>query len=538
MTDILPFDLPGFAERAVANQQRLVANLQRSYDFIVCGAGSSGSIVARRLAENQAARVLLIEAGGTDDLPSVSDPAQWPANLGSPTDWSFMAEPNPHLRGRAIPMSMGKVLGGGSSINVMVWARGHRSDWDFFAEQAGDDSWSYDAVSEIFREIENWQGQPDPQHRGTGGPVFVQSSPDPGPAAVAMLDAASEIGIATFASQNGAMMEGHGGCAFTDVLIRNGRRHSLFRAFTYPYLDRPNLTVLTGTQVTRVVTERGKAVGVEVLREGQMLRIDASREVVLSMGAIQTPALLMRSGIGDEADLRPLGIPVLQHLPGVGQNLQDHVSFGCIWEYRNPIPPRNSGSEATLYWRSDAALAGPDLLFCQVEFPVPSAETMIRGMLPHGWTMFAGLAQPKSRGRVRLQTADPLCPPRLELNTLSDPDDMKVAIACVELCRRLGNARAFAPLVTREVMPGPLQGREMERFVRDAAVTYWHQTCSAKMGRDAMSVVDSQLRVYGVDRLRVADGSVLPRITTGNTMAPCALVGEKAARALRSEHGL
>lgn len=538
MNDFLPSDLPEFADRVAANQRRLSERPRGSYDFIVCGAGSSGSVVARRLAENPSVEVLLIEAGGSDEVPTVMEPAAWPANLGSATDWGFVAEPNPHLNGRAIPMSMGKVLGGGSSINVMVWARGHRSDWDFFAEETGDQSWGYDAVSKIFREIENWQGTPDPRHRGTGGPVFVQPSPDPGPAAVAMLDAAKEIGIPTFASPNGEMMEGDGGCAFTDVLIRNGRRHSIFRAYTYPFLDRPNLTLLTGTQVTRVLIERGSAVGVEAVHEGRMLRFEAAREVILALGAVQTPAVLMRSGIGAERELRSLGIPMVQYLPGVGQNLQDHVSFGCIWEYREPVAPRNSGSEATLYWKSDSALTNPDLLFCQAEFPVPSPETAGRGTPAHGWTMFAGLALPKSRGRVSLRNAEPLATPRLELNTLSDPDDVTAAIACVEVCRALGNSSAFEPLVARESMPGPLGAAEMERFVRDSAVTYWHQTCSAKMGRDAMSVVDSKLKVYGVDRLRIADGSVMPRITTGNTMAPCVIIGEKAARALRDEHNI
>jgi choline dehydrogenase len=537
MNDVLPSDLPEFADRVAVNQRQLSENPRASYDFIVCGAGSSGSVVARRLAENPAVTVLLIEAGGSDDVPTVMDPAAWPGNLGSATDWGFVAEPNPHLNGRALPMSMGKVLGGGSSINVMLWARGHRSDWDFFAEQSGDESWGYAPVSKIFREIEHWQGRPDPRHRGTGGPVFVQPSPDPGPAALAMLSAAKEIGIPAFESPNGEMMEGDGGCAITDILVRNGRRNSIFRAFTFPYLDRPNLTVMTGTRVSHVLIERERAVGVEAIRNGRTMRISAAREVVLSLGAIQTPSVLMRSGIGDENELQALDIPVVQHLPGVGQNLQDHVSFGCIWEYREPIAPRNTGNAATLYWKSESALKSPDLLFCQVEFPVPSPDTARRAPA-HGWTMFAGLALPKSRGRVRLRNAEPLATPRIEANMLSHPDDVKTAIACVDLCRSLGNTRAFAPLVARESMPGPLDANGMERFVRDSAVTYWHQTCSAKMGRDAMSVVDSKLRVYGIDRLRIADGSVMPRITTGNTMAPCVIIGEKAARAMRDHNDI
>ena len=538
MSDPKFSDTAEFAARVAANQADRLANLKTSYDFIVCGAGSSGSVVARRLAENPAVQVLLIEAGGGDDRPSVMDPAAWPTNLGGETDWGFSAEPNPELNGRAMPMSMGKVLGGGSSINVGVWARGHRSDWDYFAQESGDPSWGYESVLGLYRELEDWQGAPDPRHRGTGGPVHVRPSPTPGPAALAMLDAAREIGVPTYESPNGRMMESEGGAAISDVLTRDGKRHSIFRAFTWPYLDRPNLTLLTQTEVNRVVLEGRRAVGVEVVRNGVVERLDATGEVILSLGAIMTPTVLMRSGIGDEEELRAADVNLLHRLPGVGRNLQDHVSFGCIWEYREPIAPRNSGSEATMYWKSDPSMNEPDLLFCQVEFPVPSPETAGRGVPEHGWTMFAGLAHPKSRGQIRLRSGDLLSPPRIELNTFGDPDDLRTAIACVQLCRELGNTRAFEPLVLREAMPGALGPAEMERYVRDAAVTYWHQTCSAKMGRDAMSVVDANLQVYGVEGLRIADGSVMPRVATGNTMAPCVIIGEKASRYIRATHGL
>jgi choline dehydrogenase len=268
------------------------------------------------------------------------------------------------------------------------------------------------------------------------------------------------------------------------------------------------------------------------------VQIGAASEVVLCLGAVHTPKVLMQSGIGDEEELRRLSIPLVQHLPGVGRNLQDHVSFGCIWEYRTPLAPRNTGNEATLYWKSDPSLAAPDLLLCQAEFPVPSAETASLGVPQDGWTMFAGLARPKSTGRVRLMTSNPLDPVKLDVNMLAHPDDVKAAMACVELAREIGNSRAFEPLVKREVMPGKLGGPALERFVRDAAVTYWHQTCTAKMGRDALSVVNSKLKVYGVDSLRIADGSVMPRVTTGNTMAPCVIIGERASQMIKEEHSI
>ncbi|WP_458095164.1 GMC family oxidoreductase [Roseomonas sp. WA12] len=537
MIDVASTQDHDFSIRARENQARLTARLQPHYDFIVCGAGASGSVIARRLAENPEVQVLLLEAGSSDEAEAVLDPALWPTNLGSERDWGFQAEPNPHLNGRQLPLSMGKGLGGGSSINVMVWARGHRGDWDFFASEAGDASWGYENVLGIYRRIENWQGAPDPQYRGTGGPVWVQPAADPSPIAHAMLDAAGEIGIPSFDNPNGRMMEGEGGAAISDMMVRDGRRHSLYRAYLWPWLDRPNLTVLTDALVRRVVFEGRRATGVEFLHAGQVTKLGATAEVVLSLGAIQTPKVLMHSGIGDRAELERHGIPVLQHLAGVGRNFQDHVSFGCTWEYAEPIAPRNSGSEATLYWKSRPDLDAPDLLFCQVEFPVPSDRTAARGVPAHGWTMFAGLAQPASRGRLRLQSNDPVAPLAVEANFLSEPADMTTARACVELCRALGNAPAFRPFVRGEAMPGDLKSDALDLYIRDAAVTYWHQSCTAKMGRDEMSVVDAKLKVYGVIGLRVADGSIMPRVTTGNTQAPCAIIGERAAEMIRREHG-
>ena len=235
----------GFAERVHINQSRLLSEMKSQYDFIICGSGSSGSVVARRLAENPEVSVLLVEAGGEDNVPGVTEPGKWFQNLGSERDWNFRAEPSSFLNGRAIPMNMGKVLGGGSSINVMAWMRGHRTDWDFFAAETGDPAWSYESILSVYRRIEDWRGAPDPARRGVGGPVFVQLVRDPHPIVSATVEAARSVGIPTFDSPNGRMMEGEGGCSVMDVLIRNGRRQSVFRAYTFTYMDRPNLTVLT-----------------------------------------------------------------------------------------------------------------------------------------------------------------------------------------------------------------------------------------------------------------------------------------------------
>ncbi|MBV8291980.1 MAG: GMC family oxidoreductase, partial [Mycobacterium sp.] len=225
-----------FGERVRANQQRLTTQLKPHYDFVICGSGSSGSVVARRLAENPDVDVLLVEAGGDDDIPDVTDAGQWPANIGSDRDWAFRAVPNPRLNGRSVTFSMGKVLGGGSAINVMLWARGHQSDWDFFAAEADEPTWGYKSVLDIYRRVEDWHGSPDPIYRGSGGPIFVAPAPDPNPLALATIDGAKSIGIPTFDSPNGEMMEGRGGAALADIRSRDGIRQSVFRSYTYPYM--------------------------------------------------------------------------------------------------------------------------------------------------------------------------------------------------------------------------------------------------------------------------------------------------------------
>ena len=528
-----------FAERVRGNQRRLRSALKSHYDFIVCGAGSSGSVVARRMAENPDVNVLLLEAGGDDEAPCVIEANRWFENLGTERDWNFAARPNPYLRGRSLPLNMGKVLGGGSSINVMNWARGHAHDWDFFAAESGDTTWNYQSVLEIYRRIEDWHGAPDPGRRGTGGLVFVQSAPDPNPIAPAMVEGARSIGIPTFDSNNGRLMEGDGGASIVDQLVRDGKRLSIFRSYTFPYMDRPNLTVLTHALVTKLILEGMRTVGVEIVLDGRTRRINAELEVVLSLGAIHTPKVLMLSGIGHQTELRRLGIPVVQDLPGVGQNFQDHIGIGCVWEYQQPLAPRNNGSEATFFWKSNPDLETPDLQTCQAERLICSAETAAKFNPPAtSWTLFGGLVRPKSRGQLRLTGLNPDDPVHIEANSLSHPDDVTAAIACVELCREIGNSVPLSPYVKREVVPGNLHAVELEEFVREAAVSYWHQSGTAKMGRDSMSVVDAQLKVYGIDKLRIADASIMPRVTTGNTMAPCVVIGERAAAVLQVEYKL
>jgi choline dehydrogenase len=524
-----------FAQRVLANQNKLRSELKAHYDFIVCGSGSSGSVVAGRLAQNPDLSVLLLEAGSDDEAPSVIEARQWIKNIESERYWQFKAEPNRWLNDRAISLGMGKGLGGGSSINAMIWARGHKNDWDFFASEAGDPAWSYESVLSIYRRIEDWHGAPDPKYRGTGGPVFVQPKPDSSPVARAFLDGIRSVGIPIFENQNGRMMEADGGASVPDMRIRDGKRQSVFRSYVFPCMDRPNLTVLPHALVTRLTFEQTRATGVEISWDGRAHRIRASREVIMSLGAMNTPKVLMQSGIGDETELQRFGIPVVQHLPGVGHGFQDHPVVVCVWECLEPLPP-DVAPDAVLFWKSDSRLASPDFQILQGVLDAADAAKL--GLPASGWTLLGNVVQPKSRGHIRLTGSDPDNPVRIEANLLCEPDDRKSLLECVKRCREIGNLDVLRPFLKHEILPGKLKQTTLEDYIRNGALSFWHETSTAKMGRDAMSVVDGNLKVYGVDNLRIADGSIMPRVTTGNTMAPCVIIGERAAELLQAAYNL
>jgi choline dehydrogenase len=480
-------------------------------------------------------QVLLLEAGGTDEADVITDPNRWPTTLGSDFDWGFVAEPNPNLNGRAIRYSMGKALGGGSSINVCTWSRGHHADWDLYASESGDPAWRYEAVLDLYRSrIEAWTGPPDPDYRGTGGMVHVQPPPEPHPFSMALLEGAESVGLKRFPNPNGRMMESAGGCALVDEIVRDGKRRSMFRSYVYPLMHQPNITVLTGALATQILFDRRRAIGVEFHREGRTLRAEATQEVILSLGAIHTPKLLMQSGIGEEAELKRADIAVRQALPGVGRNLHDHPAFGCIWEQSERAVPGVPRSQTACFWKTSNVLDAPNFYAYSHGGPDATPENAVRFHPPAAsWSLAVG-TRPKSRGAIHLTGADPADPVKIDANYLHDPQDLKDLIAGLDIAREIGNSAPLRPFTSREVAPGALQGAELERFFRDGLGTFWHQSGTAKMGRDHMAVVDGQLKVYGVDGLRIADASILPRVTTGNTMAPCVVIGERAAALLLS----
>jgi choline dehydrogenase len=527
----------GMADKAMAvttNQRALSAALKPEYDYIVCGSGAAGSVVARRLAENPDRSVLLLEAGGGDDISTVILAASYPLVRFPELFWRFDAIPEKELNGRSMTQLMGKVLGGGSSVNTMVWARGHKSDFDGWAAAAGDASWGYENALRLYRKAEDWQGTLDPLRRGKGGPVWVQTAQNPCPLAPAMLEAAAAAGIPTFDDHNGAMMEDDGGAALANLIVKDGHRRNMPVDYLYPVMDQPNLTILTAALVHKVDLVGRKATGVTFEWQGKLRTVRAARETILSMGAFNTPRTLMLSGIGNEAELKRLGIPIVVHLPGVGQNFQDHSLVAtCLWESPVNFTPNNNKAEATFFWKSSSTASAPDIQPFLIEVP-HLTERHAEFALPNAWSLSPSIIRPKSRGHFRLRSTRPTDAVDLTWNPIGDPEEMRILKFATELCREIGNSVEMREFAKRELLPAPVYKHNLEDFIRNGVTSYGHATCTARMGRDAMSVVDCDLKVHGIDNLRIADGSIMPEITSGNTMAPCVLIGENAAEKLQA----
>jgi len=506
--------------------------LRSTYDYIVVGAGTAGSVVAAELASS-GAQVLIVESGGNDDAPTILSPSIWFYNLGSPLDYHLPIQPSPRLNNRNLNMALGHVLGGGSSINALVWGRGMQRDFDGWA-QNGAAGWSFADVLPIFKAQEDWEGGEN-EWRGVGGPVHVRRPRDPHPAARAFLEAAHQMGIPIVDDMNGPMQPGAG---YINMNIgKDGTRVSAARAFLRPALNRSNLTLLLNTDVQKVTFRAKRATGVRIVVGGAPKEINAEREVILAAGGVGSPKLLMLSGIGYSPDLRRLGIDVVENLPGVGQNFQDQVMvLGVVFKYRGAMPERRPDSnavEAEIYCSSGLSPEETDINIVLHQLSAPTPEVVARfGSVPENClTIGAALAQPASRGTVRLASSNPKDSVVLDGNYFAADSDFKATVRAIELARELGLQTAFQDICEQELIPGPnASTNDIEELARAGATSFGHPVGGCKMGVDEMAVVDPQLRVRGVEGLRVADSSVMPRIPTGPTNAPTFMVAGKAAQ--------
>ncbi|CDX33016.1 Glucose-methanol-choline oxidoreductase [Mesorhizobium sp. SOD10] len=522
-----------------ANQDARRKDLKGSYDYIICGTGCAGSAVAGRLAAvKKSARILVLEAGGWDTAASVLDPNLWVQNIGNHLDWNVFSEPSPSMNGRIIRESMGRVVGGGSSTNALTWSRPFKANLNEWAEISGEPLWGYEHALEIFRNLEDWHGPADARYRGTGGPVWVQPAAGHSAVGTALLEAAKECGHPVLSDQNGAREEMDGGFAYMNHIVRDGLRHSMARAYLYNVLGQENITLLPNSHVHRVVLDGDRAVAVEVDLGDRIVAFCADREIVLCAGGMNSAKILMLSGIGNEKDLKPHGIKTLVNSPDVGANYHNHtLHAACLWESPQPIPLLNTGANVAGFWKSKASLSAPDFNFVQLEFPYATEEIIARYAPPTtAWALCAGLVAPKSRGFLKLRSANPADNPILDARLLTHPDDMAALAAAIEACRELGNSQAMRPFAIREVAPGKkLDKEEMADFIRDGASSFFHSVGTCRMGKDEDAVVDGQLRVKGVRGLRIADGSIMPHIVSSATMAACVLIGERMAEILHKE---
>jgi choline dehydrogenase len=503
----------------------------RSYDYVIVGAGSAGCVVARRLVDGTDATVLLLEAGEPGEGSSLSNPPQWVENLGSRYDWAYRYEPSPHVAGRSLPLPLGKVLGGSGSINGMVWARGHRADYDGWAE-AGNPGWDFHSVLPLFKKSEDWEDGAS-AFRGVGGPIRVERARDLHPLAAAFLDAGRSNGMSYLDDLNIPEPEGVGPM---NLNIRKGRRCSPVGAYLRPVMGHKNLTVLTEALTLKLTLTGTRCTGVEFLRDGELCAVGVSREVILCAGAIHTPRLLLLSGVGPRADLEPLGIDTVIDLPGVGRNLQDHLwIMGLCFESKHPLPtPNHNLAGSAGFWRSRPALDRPDLMVMPGQVPLVSDEIAAGYPIPpNAFVILPCLVRPRSRGYLRLRTADADGPLEIQPSFLAEQADVEALAAGVELGLDLASQPPFRDLVKRWVVPPRRMSREATvGFVRRSCSSYLHPVGTCAMGSGRAAVVDVELRVHGIEGLRIADASIMPTIPSANTNAPSIMIGEFASRLL------
>jgi choline dehydrogenase-like flavoprotein len=511
---------------------------RKQYDFIVVGAGAAGSVLAAELSAS-GAQVLVIESGGPDDAPTIANPSIWFYNVGGPLDYHLPVNPSPRLNNRKFNMALGHVLGGGTSINAMVWMRGMERDYNGWATN-GAKGWAFADVLPVFKRQEDWEGGAN-AWRGAGGPIHIRRPKDPHPTAPAFLNAARQMGLPILDDVNGPVRPGAGYINMN--IAADGTRVSAVRAFLRPALSRPNLTLLLNSEVVKLNFKGTRCVGVKLMIDGALKDIAADKEVILAAGTINSPKLLMLSGVGEAKALRSLGIDVVENLPGVGENLQDHVlALGVVFKYKGKMPDRPADSnavEAEAYLSSSPS-SDTDISLVLHQMPAVSPEVASRFGTPpaDAFTIAPALVQPTSKGSVRLASSNFQDAAVIDGNYLGTDHDFAAVVRAIEAARELGNQHAFDSVRESELVPGPkASAEEIRELAKLASASFGHAVGTCKIGVDKLAVVDPELRVHGVLGLRVADASVMPQIITGpGTNASAHMIAGRASDLIRGRN--
>jgi choline dehydrogenase len=508
---------------AAADVQRRGESIAASYDYIVVGAGSAGCTVAARLSEDAACRVLLIEAGGGDvGRPALQSPVLWPSTFGTDVDWAYRTTPQARAAGRVIDWPRGKVIGGSSSINAMIWVWGHAADFDQWAD-AGSRGWDYARLQPVFQSIETCARSKLADDRGTNGPMHVGPVAEPSPLSAGFFRACEDMGHQVADDVGAPVRDGAG---YMDLNIKDGRRFSVVHGYLFPALERRNLTLLTGARVEALSFKGQRCTGVRLRHGADRHAIMAEQETVLCAGVVESPRLLMLSGVGNAEDLRRYGIGLVSHLPGVGENLQDHCFIvGFVGETKAPMPP-GSRAGSHLFFRSTEEAQTPDIQAVLATSAVGTTDVKPT----EGFSIRLGLLRPQSRGRIKITSADPEAPLLIDPGYLSAEADLTALCAAVEHSRAIGLAGGLSEWRKREIARIPSGKQQLAEFVAQNVGSYWHPVGTCAMGVHQEAVVDPSLRVYGTTNLRVADASIMPTITSGNTNAPTIVIAERAAR--------
>jgi choline dehydrogenase len=516
----------GSSPAAFARSTAEVDGVAKAYDYIIVGAGSAGCVIANRLSEDPTVSVLVIEAGGPDTMPEIHDPRAWPFLQGTSVDWGYTTLPQRHVDDRVLGYARGKVIGGSSAINAMGHQRGHPAIFDGWAED--NPGWGYADLLPMFTKSETFSGGAGPYHGGAG-PLGVLAPGDDlrSPVAASYLKAIADMGHPMNDDLNGAV---HAGPCWNQLAVKDLKRQSTGVAYLDPIMGRPNLKVLTSAPLIKLDMKKTKCVGITYDHAGSPRQVLAKREVILSMGSIDTPKFLMLTGIGPAAALKQHGIPVLVDLAGVGQNLQDHPLLGgIVYEGRQPIPESKLNHGEGMYFTySDPSRKIPDLLLMCVTLPF--ASKALPAVPRNSFTLVPALVAPESRGSITLASTDPGKSAAIDPNFFAAETDLTRILQGVDMAREIGASQGMAEWRLREVVPGPTATKaDLRDFALKATSTFYHPVGTCKMGRDPMAVVDGTLRVHGIENLRVVDASVMPRITSAMPNATVIAIAEKAS---------